>query len=163
MSNRFAYPWWKEKIIDSEKKRKAGSCPLTPEETALALRALDIDPGIQVYIAAGDIYGGERRMTSLRLAFPHMVSCLNLKKLLYMHVYEMCYCCVKQVKKESLLRASDLEPFRTHSNQMAALDYIVSLESDIFVPTYGGNMARVVEGHRRYLHICYQKFLHYLY
>ncbi|ONI31125.1 hypothetical protein PRUPE_1G294100 [Prunus persica] len=124
---RFAYPWWKEKIIDSDKKRKAGSCPLTPEETALALRALDIDPGIQVYIAAGDIYGGERRMTSLRLAFPHMV------------------------KKESLLRASDLEPFRKHSNQMAALDYIVSLESDIFVPTYGGNMARVVEGHRRYL------------
>ncbi|XP_016652135.1 PREDICTED: uncharacterized protein At1g04910-like [Prunus mume] len=124
---RFAYPWWKEKIIDSEKKRKAGSCPLTPEETALALRALDIDPGIQVYIAAGDIYGGERRMASLRLAFPHMV------------------------KKESLLRASDLEPFRKHSNQMAALDYIVSLESDIFVPTYGGNMARVVEGHRRYL------------
>jgi hypothetical protein len=58
---------------------------------------------------------------------------------------------VKQIKKETLLEASDLEPFRNHSNQMAALDYIVSLESDIFAPTYGGNMARVVEGHRRYL------------
>ncbi|KAH0997574.1 hypothetical protein GBA52_021438 [Prunus armeniaca] len=125
--HRYAYPWWKEKEIDSEKKRKAGLCPLTPEETALALRALDIDPNIQVYIAAGDTYRAERRMAPLKEAFPNLV------------------------KKETLVEASDLVPFQNHSNQMAALDYYVSIDSDIFVPTYGGNMAKVVEGHRRYL------------
>ncbi|XP_031119700.1 rhamnogalacturonan I rhamnosyltransferase 1-like [Ipomoea triloba] len=124
---RYAYPWWKEKIINSDLKRKDGLCPLTPEETALALRALDIDPSIQIYIAAGEIYGGDRRMASLAASYPNLV------------------------RKETLLDPSDLRFFQNHSSQMAALDYLVSLESDIFVPTYDGNMAKVVEGHRRYL------------
>lgn len=54
-----------------------------------------------------------------------------------------------QVRKETLLEPSDLRFFQNHTSQMAALDYLVSLESDIFVPTYDGNMAKVVEGHRR--------------
>lgn len=124
---RYAYPWWKEKIINSDLKRKDGLCPLTPEETALTLRALDIDRNIQIYIAAGEIYGGERRMATLAAAYP------------------------KLVRKETLLESSDLRFFQNHSSQMAALDYLVSLESDIFVPTYDGNMAKVVEGHRRFL------------
>ncbi|KAL5553797.1 hypothetical protein UlMin_041198 [Ulmus minor] len=124
---RYAYPWWKEKEIDSEKKRKEGLCPLTPEETALFLRALDIDRNIQVYIAAGEIYKSEKRMAKLKEAFPNLV------------------------RKETLLEPSDLDPVRNHSNRMAGLDYYVSTHSDIFVPTVSGNMARVVEGHRRYL------------
>ncbi|KAK1292433.1 Uncharacterized protein QJS10_CPB17g00405 [Acorus calamus] len=122
---RYAYPWWKEKVIDSELKRKDGQCPLTPEETALILRALDVDPNVRIYIAAGEIYGGERRMASLSSSYP------NLER------------------KETLLEHSELMLFQNHSSQMAALDYLVSLESDIFVPTYDGNMAKVVEGHRR--------------
>ncbi|KAL0430004.1 UNVERIFIED_CONTAM: Rhamnogalacturonan I rhamnosyltransferase 1 [Sesamum radiatum] len=90
-------------------------------------RALDIDPNIQIYIAAGEIYGGERRLSSLTSFYPNLV------------------------RKETLLAPSDLRFFQNHSSQMAALDYLVSLESDIFVPTYDGNMAKVVEGHRRYL------------
>ncbi|KAJ3677528.1 hypothetical protein LUZ60_003252 [Juncus effusus] len=124
---RYAYPWWKEKVIDSDAKRKEGLCPLTPEETALVLRAIDIHPSMQIYIAAGEIYGGPRRMASLSDAFPNVV------------------------RKEVLLEADDLRYFQNHSSQMAALDYMVSLESDIFVPTYDGNMAKVVEGHRRFL------------
>lgn len=49
-------------------------CPLTPEETALVLTALGIDHNVQIYIAAGEIYGGERRMASLLAAFPNLVS-----------------------------------------------------------------------------------------
>ncbi|KAI4357961.1 hypothetical protein L6164_001873 [Bauhinia variegata] len=124
---RYDYVWWKEKEIDSVKKRLDGLCPLTPEETALVLRALDIDRNIQVYIAAGDIYKSGKRMAALKEAFPNLV------------------------KKETLLEPSELEPFKNHSNQMAALDYYVSIESDIFVPTYKGHMAKLVEGHRRYL------------
>lgn len=128
---RYAYPWWKEKIIDSEKKRLDGLCPLTPEETVLVLKALGFDKNTQIYIAAGTIYGGERRMAPLYAAYPNIV------------------------RKEMLLSPEELKPFQNRSTQMAALDYLVSVDSDVFVPTYDGNMAKVVEGHRRYLR--YQK------
>ncbi|ESQ49884.1 hypothetical protein EUTSA_v10020530mg [Eutrema salsugineum] len=124
---RYAYPWWKEKVINSEVKRKEGLCPLTPEETALTLSALGIDRNVQIYIAAGEIYGGKRRLKALTDVFPNVV------------------------RKETLLDSSDLSFCQNHSSQMAALDYLISLESDIFVPTYYGNMAKVVEGHRRFL------------
>lgn len=57
-----------------------------------------------------------------------------------------------QVKKEMLLEPEELQQFQNHSSQMAALDFMVSVASNVFIPTYDGNMARLVEGHRRYLH-----------
>jgi hypothetical protein len=73
-NGRYAYPWWKEKVIDSNAKRNDGLCPLTPEETAMVLKALDIDSSYQIYIAAGEIYGGQRRMSALTSAYPNVVS-----------------------------------------------------------------------------------------
>ncbi|KAF3431504.1 hypothetical protein FNV43_RR26235 [Rhamnella rubrinervis] len=124
---RYAYPWWRDKEIDSKLKRSQGLCPLTPEETALVLKALGFDKETQIYIAAGEIYGGERRLAALRAEFPQIV------------------------KKETLLAPEELQQFQNHSSQMAALDFMVSVASNTFIPTYDGNMAKLVEGHRRYL------------
>jgi hypothetical protein len=60
-----------------------------------------------------------------------------------------------QVKKETLLERDDLQYFQNHSSQMAALDFMVSVASNTFIPTYDGNMARLVEGHRRYVFLPY--------
>ena len=40
----------------------------------MVLKALDIDPSYQIYIAAGEIYGGQRRMAALTSAYPNVVS-----------------------------------------------------------------------------------------
>ncbi|KAL1327767.1 hypothetical protein HN51_037768 [Arachis hypogaea] len=124
---RYAFPWWREKEIVSEERRLQGQCPLTPEETALVLQALGFDRDMQIYIAAGEIYGGEHRLAQLRAAFP------------------------KILKKEMMLAHDELWQFQNHSSQMAALDFMVSVASNTFIPTYDGNMAKLVEGHRRYL------------
>lgn len=71
---RYAYPWWREKEIVSEERRSQGLCPLTPEEAALILKALGFEKDMQIYIAAGEIYGGEKRLAALRAAFPRIVS-----------------------------------------------------------------------------------------
>lgn len=61
------------KDIDSDLNRKLGLCPLTPEETVLVLRGLGYGRDTQLYIAAGDIYGGNKRMAALHEAFPNIV------------------------------------------------------------------------------------------
>ena len=71
---RYAYPWWKEKEIDSEAKRLQGLCPLTPEEITLVLKALGFTKDTLIYIASGEIYGGERRLAALKAAYPKLVS-----------------------------------------------------------------------------------------
>ncbi|XP_047965589.1 O-fucosyltransferase 38-like isoform X2 [Salvia hispanica] len=59
--------------------------------------------------------------------------------------------CPLTPKEEMLATPKELKDFSNHASQTAALDYIISIESDIFVPSHSGNMARAVEGHRRFL------------
>lgn len=118
---------WKVKEINATEQRVGGLCPLTPKEVGIFLSALGFPSSTPIYIAAGDIYGGDAHMAELQSRYPLLM------------------------KKESLASAEELEPFIKFSSQMAALDYIVSIESDIFIPSYSGNMARAVEGHRRFL------------
>ncbi|KAK9270603.1 hypothetical protein L1049_026185 [Liquidambar formosana] len=120
--------YWKVKDIDASEQRAKGYCPLTPKEVGIFLTALGYPSNTTpIYIAAGEIYGGESRMADLQSRYPILMS------------------------KEKLASLDELEPFTDHASQMAALDYIVSVESDVFIPTYSGNMARAVEGHRRFL------------
>ncbi|KAL1553269.1 O-fucosyltransferase 38, variant 2 [Salvia divinorum] len=116
---------WKVKNINSTEQREAGLCPLTPKEVGIFLKALGYPPSTLIYLAAGEIYGGDTHLSELTSRFPNIVS------------------------EEMLASTEELKDFSNHAS--AALDYIVSIESDIFVPSYSGNMARAVEGHRRFL------------
>ncbi|XP_019153269.1 PREDICTED: uncharacterized protein At1g04910-like isoform X2 [Ipomoea nil] len=144
--------WWKVKDIDPLEQRAKGYCPLTPKEVGMFLSSLGFPSKTPIYIAAGEIYGGESRMSDLRSRYP-----LLMNKVYTRFGRGECetsgltidsYCFIVQ---EKLASAAELEPFVNHASQMAALDYIVSVESDIFIPSYSGNMARAVEGHRRFL------------
>ncbi|KAF3445918.1 hypothetical protein FNV43_RR11095 [Rhamnella rubrinervis] len=120
-------PYWKRKDIDSAEERSKGSCPLTPKEVGIFLTALGYPSNTPIYIAAGEIYGGDSHMVDLRSRYPLLMN------------------------KEILASIEELEPFKNYASQLAALDYIVSVESDVFMSSHSGNMARAVEGHRRFL------------
>ncbi|XP_017422506.1 O-fucosyltransferase 38 isoform X1 [Vigna angularis] len=119
--------YWKVKAINSTEQRIGGFCPLTPKEVGIFLHALGYPPSTPIYIAAGEIYGGNTHLSELSSRFPNLIF------------------------KESLATPEELKDFTNHASQTAALDYIICVESDVFVPSYSGNMARAVEGHRRFL------------
>ncbi|KAL9462380.1 hypothetical protein AB3S75_000395 [Citrus x aurantiifolia] len=118
---------WKVKKINSTEQRIGGYCPLTPKEVGIFLQALGYPPSTIIYIAAGEIYGGNTHLSELMYRFPNLVF------------------------KETLATKEELKAFANHASQTAALDYLISVESDVFIPSHSGNMARAVEGHRRFL------------
>ena len=66
--------YWKIKDIDAREQRSKGYCPLTPKEVGIFLTALGFPSNTPIYIAAGEIYGGDTHMADLQSRYPMLMS-----------------------------------------------------------------------------------------
>ncbi|GMH22772.1 hypothetical protein Nepgr_024615 [Nepenthes gracilis] len=106
-------------------ERKQGKCPLAPHEVGLMLQALGFNNDTYLYVASGEIYGGEETLRPLRDLFPNLYT-------------------------KEVLAGEELKHLLPFSSRLAAIDYIVCDESDVFVTNNNGNMAKILAGRRRY-------------
>ncbi|KAJ8440070.1 hypothetical protein Cgig2_025269 [Carnegiea gigantea] len=121
---------WQGRVMKTqftdEELRYQGRCPLTPEEIGLLLAALGFSNNTRLYLASHKVYGGEARISTLRKLFPRMED------------------------KRSLTTAEERANVEGKSSLLAAVDYLVSMESDIFISASPGNMHNAILGHRAY-------------
>ncbi|KAL0884466.1 hypothetical protein Bca101_008447 [Brassica carinata] len=117
-----------EKRLIYNERRAMGKCPLTPEEVGLILRAMRFDNSTRIYLAAGKLFGGERFMKPFRTLFPRPDNHSSVDP-----------------------SSEELSP-NSQGLIGSAVDYMVCLMSDIFMPTYDGpsNFANNLLGHRLY-------------
>lgn len=85
------------------------------------MKALGAPSNASIYVAGGEPFGGSRAMEPLAKEFANLVT------------------------KETLARKGELLPYANRSSALAAIDYIVSLSSDVFLPSHGGNMAKAMQ------------------
>ncbi|XP_028769623.1 O-fucosyltransferase 20 [Neltuma alba] len=107
-------------------RKLAGLCPLNAMEVSRLLKALGASKSARIYWAGGQPLGGKEALLPIIREFPHFYN------------------------KEDLALPGELEPFRNKASLMAAIDYIVSDKSDVFMPSHGGNMGHALQGHRAY-------------
>lgn len=107
-------------------RKLAGLCPLNALEVARLLKALGAPKTARIFWAGGNPLGGKEALEPLIREFPHFSN------------------------KKDLALPGELEPFQKKASLMAAIDYIVSENSDVFMPSHGGNMGHAIQGHRAY-------------
>ncbi|PHT50822.1 hypothetical protein CQW23_10569 [Capsicum baccatum] len=121
---------WQGRVLNSQftdgELRGQGRCPLTPEEIGLLLAALGFNNSTRLYLASHKVYGGEARISALRQLFPFMED------------------------KKSLASSHELSEVEGKASLLAAVDYYVSMQSDIFISASPGNMHNALLGHRAY-------------
>ncbi|GER41043.1 O-fucosyltransferase family protein [Striga asiatica] len=115
-----------KKLVYDE-RRAIGKCPLTPEEVGLILRAMGFDNSTRIYLAAGELFGGDRFMKPFRALFPRL-------------------------ENHNTVDSTGELAKNTNGLVGSAVDYMVCLLADIFMPTYDGpsNFANNLLGHRLY-------------
>ncbi|KAJ7544645.1 hypothetical protein O6H91_09G087600 [Diphasiastrum complanatum] len=111
-------------------RRLIGKCPLTPEEVGLILHSMGFSNSSQIYLASGDLFGGERFLQKLLALFPRLEN------------------------RSTILKAEELATINAEGRASLgpAVDYTVSLLADIFMPNYDGpsDFANNLLGHRLY-------------
>ncbi|CAI9116151.1 OLC1v1017227C1 [Oldenlandia corymbosa var. corymbosa] len=121
---------WQGRVLNSqftdEELRTKGRCPLTPEEIGLLLAALGFSNNTRLYLASHKVYGGEARLSYLLKLFPLMED------------------------KNSLTSVDERAQVEGKASLLAAVDYEVSMESDVFLSASPGNMHNALVAHRSY-------------
>nr|CAD1830302.1 unnamed protein product [Ananas comosus var. bracteatus] len=79
-----------EKELVYRERRLIGKCPLTPEEVGLILRSMGFNISTRIYLAAGELFGGDRFMKPFRAMFPHLESHSSTSSCQHMTAEQLC-------------------------------------------------------------------------